>query len=60
MARTHQTIDHRSNTMNGSKVPWADIRTGPVSPEEKNRRLFTKTVTNFAQVKYDNNGGLNP
>lgn len=23
-------------------------------------RLFTKTVTNFAQVRFDNNGGLNP
>ena len=23
-------------------------------------RLFTKTVTNFSQVRYDNNGGLNP
>ena len=23
-------------------------------------RHFTKTVTNFAQVRYDDNGGLNP
>lgn len=28
-------------------------------PVDKNK-LFTKTVTNFAQVKYDNSGGLNP
>lgn len=28
-------------------------------PVDKSQ-LFTKTVTNFAQVRFDNNGGLNP
>ena len=32
----------------------------PLKTEQSNKRLFTKTVTNFAQVRYDNNGGLNP
>ena len=32
----------------------------PLKTEPSNKRLFTKTVTNFAQVRYDNNGGLNP
>ncbi len=39
-----------NQTINGS--PFNINRASP--------KDLTKTVTNFAQVKYDNNGGLNP
>jgi hypothetical protein len=44
--------------MRSTGVNWN--RTSLHSPQKQSARLFTKTVTNFNQVKYDNNGGLNP
>ena len=47
---------------NDTKASSTDVRRGssPLKTDPSSKRLFTKTVTNFAQVRYDNNGGLNP
>ena len=44
--------------MRSTGVSWN--RTALASPKKEQNRMFTKTVTNFSQVRYDNNGGLNP
>ena len=50
--------------MSGGNMTWQN-RTGKMGSTMSNRtspdnKMFTKTVTNFAQVRYDDNGGLNP
>jgi len=63
-----QTVDATKrdaylDTKIGGKSWMSTTVTAPNSQfagTETHNRLFNKTVTNFAQVRYNDNGGLNP